>query len=539
VFAGRLTGLQDLSQGLGLEAVPSTIASWRNTPVSVANPASPDTEEHTFPTDISLDLNYSLTSSLRASLSLNTDFAEVESDQRRVNLTRFAIRFPEQRNFFLEGSGVFSFAPNGGPSPFYSRAIGINRGRQVPINYGTRLTGQSGPFEIGFYHIGTGRLDYYDPDEASHATIPRERFTVARVKRQLFEQSALGAIYTRRSTSTDPSGLTPADRHTAGIDLDLRTRHFLGDRNLTFSAYLVANTNPLRENDPERADLSFGNLSSWGARVGYPNDVWSGHFSYRDFGNDFDPAVGFVTRNNFRRINTRAQWSPRLPSVSWIRELNFQAQLSRQTTIDTRILEEREWELTVLGVNFESGDGLRLTATNLYEYLDDSFEISDGVVVAPGTYGNWSYGIGGQTARRRRVSVDGRFNRSGFWDGNRKQTEARITFRPNPGMSLSTNFEYNSVDLPSGSFTASLYEISGDWNPSPWVSLANQLQYDDQSELVGLFARLRWIVKPGNDVYFVYAHNWQYLSLLASPNDRELMTLSRGASFKVNYTYRF
>ena len=52
--------------------------------------------------DLSLDLNYSLTSSLRASVSINTDFAEVESDQRRVNLTRFPLRFPEQRDFFLE-----------------------------------------------------------------------------------------------------------------------------------------------------------------------------------------------------------------------------------------------------------------------------------------------------------------------------------------------------------------------------------------------------------------------------------------------------
>ena len=145
----------------------------------------------------------------------------------------------------------------------------------------------------------------------------------------------------------------------------------------------------------------------------------------------------------------------------------------------------------------------------------------------------------GRTAGRRRVSVNGSFTRGGFWDGDRDQTEARITFRPNPGISLSTNFEYNSVVMPDGSFTASLYEVGGDWTPSPWVSFTNQLQYDDQSELVGLFARLRWIVKPGNDVYLVYSHNWQYISLLASPNERELVTLSRGASFKVNYTYRF
>jgi hypothetical protein len=70
------------------------------------------------------------------------------------------------------------------------------------------------------------------------------------------------------------------------------------------------------------------------------------------------------------------------------------------------------------------------------------------------------------------------------------------------------------------------------------VSATNQLQYDDVSKVVGLFARLRWIVKPGNDVYLVYTHNWQNLAPGILEN-RDLITLSRGASFKVNYTYRF
>ncbi|MEM7415926.1 MAG: DUF5916 domain-containing protein [Gemmatimonadota bacterium] len=539
VFAGRLAGLQGMSQGLGLEAVPSTIGSWRNIPADQPTPADPELSPNTFPADLSLDLNYSVTSSLRASVSLNTDFAEVESDQRRVNLTRFAIRFPEQRDFFLEGSGVFSFAPNGGPSPFYSRAIGINQGRQIPINYGTRLTGQTGPFELGFYQIGTGQLTYFDADDALDVTIPRENFTVARVKRQLFEQSAIGAIYTRRSTAQDPAGFSPVDRHTMGVDIDLRTRRFLGDKNLTASAYLVGNTNPLGVDDPEYEDLGFGTLSSWGARIGYPNNVWDGHISYRDFGDDFDPAVGFVTRNNFRRVNTRVQWSPRIPGLSWLRETSHQVWFSAQETKDTGVLEEREWQFRILELGFESGDEIEFSANHLYEFLDESFEISDGVMVAPGEYGNWEYEVSAETASRRRLSVQGTFARSGFWDGDRNRTEAEVTIRPNPGVSLSTNFEYNSVDLPGGSFTASLYEVSGDWNPSPWLSVTNQLQYDDQSELVGLFARLRWIVKPGNDVYLVYSHNWQYVDLLASPNDRELITLSRGASVKVNYTYRF
>jgi hypothetical protein len=533
IFAGRLTGLRNMSQGLGLEAVPSTVASWRNVPDAPGDAT-------TFPADLSLDVNYSVTSSLRASASVNTDFAEVESDQRRVNLTRFPLRFPERRNFFLEGSGVFSFAPSSGPSPFYSREIGLTEGQPVPITYGTRLTGQAGAFELGFYQIGTGKHEYFDADDLVDVTIPRETFTVARVKRQLFEQSAVGAIYTRRGTAESTGGVAPIGQHTAGVDLDLKTRNFLGDNNLELEAFWVWNSNPLDRADPGYRDLSAMDLSARGGRIDFPNDIWSGHVSYREFGEAYDPSLGFVTRNNFRRVEPRIGWAPRTPGIDWLRRMDFSVQFRALTSLDTGILEEREWALNLLGLEFESGDNIDLRATHTYEYLDNGFEVSDGVQILPGRYGYWDYRLNGRTAGRRRVSFFGGMTWGGFWNGDRRQYDGRLSFRPGPGLTLSTNVQYNDVTLPDGSFTASLYELETDWNPSPWIAITNQLQYDDVTELVGLFARLRWIVKPGNDVYFVYTHNWQYQNRdPLDPDQRDLITLSRGASVKVSYTYRF
>jgi hypothetical protein len=524
VYAGRLTGLRNISQGLGLEARPSTVASWRNEPGTA--------DATTYPADVSLDLNYSVTSSLRASVSINTDFAEVESDQRRVNLTRFPQRFPERRDFFLEGSGVFSFASSSGPSPFFSRQIGLNEGQQIPIRYGTRVTGQVGAFEVGFYQIGTGADSFFDDDEAVQVDIPRESFTVARLKRRIFEQSAIGAIYARRATSADPTGFSPEDAHTAGVDLDFSTRHFLGDNNAEMEAFVAWNSNP----DPTQ-DLSFGDLTSRGGRISFPNDIWSGHVSYREFGEAYDPAMGFVTRNGFRRLEPRIGWSPR-PSIAWIRNLDFSAQFRNLTAIETGVVEEREWQLKPLGINFESGDNIDVNFTRLYEFLDEGFEVSDGVDILPGGYTNWEYRVNGRTTGRRPVSLFGGVTRGGFWNGDRTQMDARVTFRPSPGVSISTNFEHNDVSLPQGDFTADVYEVEGQWNPSPWVSATTQVQYDNDSEIVGLFARLRWIVQPGNDVFLVYTHNWQNFGAGILEN-RDLTTLSRGASVKLNYTYRF
>ena len=524
VYAGELRGLQGMSQGLGLEAVPSSIVGWREVPTN--------TTPTTYPRDVSLDLNYSITSSLRASFSVNTDFAEVESDQRRVNLTRFPTRFPERRDFFLEGSGVFSFAPRSGPQPFFSRRIGLNSGQQIPIDYGTRVTGQVGPYEVGFYQIGTGEQSFFT-EELGDTLVPTENFTAGRVKRRIFEQSSIGAIYTRRSTSVDESGFTPEIGQTAGIDLQLASRSFMGNNNAELEAFVVWNSNP----DPTVA-LSLGDLSARGIRFNFPNDVWSGHVSYREFGDDYQPTMGFITRNGFRRVEPRIGYSPRPESIDWIRSLSFSAQFRNLTAVDTGILEEREWDFNVFGIRFESGDNVNFNARRTYEYLDLAFDVSEGISIQPGEYTNWEYSIRGGTARRRRVSVFGGINRSGFWDGTRTGFGGRVTFRPKPGVSIGTNLQVNKVRLPQGSFDANLYEVETDWSPSQWISATGQLRYDDQTQLVGLFARLRWILKPGNDLFLVYSHNWQNLGLNIL-DDRNLITLSRGGSVKMNYVYRF
>jgi len=533
VYAGQLSGLSGMSQGLGLEARPSAITGWNSQLVDDPT-VLPRERASDWPRDVSLDVNYSVTSSLRASASINTDFAEVESDQRRVNLTRFPLRFPERRDFFLEGSGVFNFAPSNGASPFYSRNIGLNEGQPIPIQYGTRLTGQVDKYELGFYQIGTDRLRYLDSNNVEQL-IPSESFTVARVKRRLLEQSAIGVIYTRRSTAIDENGFRPDVGHTAGVDLEVNTRNFLGDKNLNFDAFAVWNSNPDPEGSPE---LGLGDLTARGVRLEYPNDIWSGHVSYREFGSAYDPSLGFITRRNFRRLEPRVGWSPR-PSIEWIRNLDFSAQFRKQWQLGTGLMEEEEIALKPLGINFESGDGFDIDVTRTREFLERDFEVSDGIVIPGGQhYTYWETRIGARTAGRRKVSLFGNVSFGEFWDGDRTQYGGRVTFRPNPGVSLSTNIQMNDVSLPSGSFTAGVYELEGNWTPSPWVSVTNQLQYDDQSELVGLFARLRWIVTPGSDVYLVYTHNWRNLGvdLFDRP---DLVTLSRGGSIKASYTYRF
>ena len=523
VHAGLLTGLRGISQGLGLEAVPYALAGWTYTP--------DDADPKKFPADAGLDISYNITPSLRAAVTVNTDFAEVEADQRRVNLTRFPLYFPERRDFFLEGSGVFSFSPMSGVTPYFSRNIGLYRGEPVPITYGARLGGQAGRYELGFVQVHTAGDQTVSPG-GDTTYIQAEDFTVARVKRALFEQSSIGAIYTRRATADDGTGTAPPDRHTYGADLDLYTSHFLGDKNLRIAAFFLGHTDPM-----EGGQSTFGDLSARGIQIGFPNDIWRISTSYRELGDNFRPALGFTRRNGFRRFQPSVTFAPRPRGFLGIRQFQFKAQFEYLMNMDWE-RETQKTDLTLLGLNFHSGDMGNLQVIHLRERLDWDYEIHDGVRVPIGDYETLEWKAFLMTASRRVVSGMLMASRGEFWSGDRTAYTVYLTARPASGVSLSTRYKRNNVTLPQGAFSTKLFSVDAKWQMSPWVSFTNNIQYDDVSEIVGLFAKFRWIITPGSDLFFVYTHNWQNMD--GGLLDRfRLTTLSRGATTKINYTYRF
>ena len=524
--AGELRGLREIGQGVGIEVKPYLVAEGNQAPRTGASWATD--------AKVGVDASYSITPSLRAGVTVNTDFAEVEVDQRRVNLTRFPLRFPEQRGFFLEGSGVHSF---NWADPFFSRRIGLVQGQEVPIQVGARLGGQVGRYEVGFYQIRTGET----PLELGGlpGTWPTEDFTVGRVKRSLFQQSHVGAVYTRRSTAFDPtegpeSAALP-DRHTVGADFDFYTSRLLGRFNAQVEGFVVYHTDPAGEGNafaPQRR--------TQGYRWNLPNDLIRLHSSYREFGVDWDPAVGFAQRNGFKRHQPTLTIAPRPGFLPGVRQTEHQIYFEYLTDMEDRVL-NRILDFTLLQVNFESGDNFSIQGGRAFERLDRAFNIrgsnAEELLIEPGDYTAWKWSVGGRTAGRRMLSGSANLERSDFWTGERTQWSASGTIRPRRGVSISTNYERNEVRLEQGAFDTNLVRLSGNWNLSPLTSMTGNIQYDDVSRVVGLFARARWIVRPGNDVFLVWSHNWQ--NEVARLLDREFSTLSRGGAVKVNYSFRF
>ena len=507
VHAGRVTGLREISQGLGLEVKPYGAVSYKE---DIDGGSST-------PGDIGFDVNYSVTPGLRAAVTVNTDFAEVEVDDRQVNLTRFPLVFPEKRDFFLEGSSIYAFARRSRPEPYFSRRIGLLDGNPIPIQYGARLSGQSGRYDLAFVQVRTGRTDVIAPED----------FTVARLKRNFFALSSIGVIYTRRATQAfDEQSVAPRDRHTFGADVELSTANFMGDKNLQFEAFVVAHTDPIEESTTDAGDRSV-----WGARVNFPNDRWRAHASYREFGTHYDPAVGFVRRNSFRRFQPSFAFAPRPTNIASVRQFEWGIFFEYLTDLDN-VLFTRNTRVSLLDIRFESGDEVSVRFNNRFELLDEPFEIHTGVVLALGSYEFNEFVFEVETTERRKISGDFALRRGGFWSGNRTGLEAELSLRPTAGLLFATEWEHNDISLPEGDFTTSLIAQRSEWQASPWMSLTAIVQYDNVSNELGLFTRFRWIMNPGNDLFVVYSHNWQSL-------ENRWLTLDRAATTKINYTHRF
>ena len=508
--AGTLIGLSNINQGLGLEVVPYVTGTGQR------NHTAPSGSQNDFNADAGFDVSYNITPSISTALSINTDFAETEVDQRRVNLTRFPLVFPEQRDFFLEGSNLFTFAPRSNVIPFFSRRIGLVDGEQVPIRAGLKVLGREGNTNMGLYQIRTGGMN----------GVPAEDFTVTRISQNIFSESNIGIIYTRRGTHDDANLFNT--RHTFGADMELGTSTFLGNKNLQFQAFFVWH-NPHR---PEEMS-EFRDRTSRGVRINYPNFPFSVSASYREFGTHFDPAVGIAQRNAFRRFQPTFGYEWFLSNNSWIR--SWEVQLFHEFLTDLDFKPQTvNLRLTPIDIEFESGERFEASIRRDFERLNADFDIlRNGTMIIPsGDYYNWTFDTEFSTASYRTVSAGIEYTHQGFWTGIRNSYGLSATVRPFPGINLTGNWSRSDLRLPEGNFTSDIFRFRGNVDLTPNIAITNILQYDNLSDLLGLFSRFRWTLTPGSDLFLVYTTNWIQFDNRFEPIETE-------GAIKISYNYRF
>ena len=476
--AGLLTDLPTFNQGVGLTVRPA-VTSGGGVP------------RHAVPFDgqfqPSLDVTQRLGSGAIASLTVNTDFAETEVDTRRTNLTRFPLFFPEKRTFFLEGADIFSFGLGLGQDviPFFSRRIGLVGGTAVPLAAGGKVNGRVGNVSGGGITAGTRSKPGVVADNALMA--------VGRVKQNLWSESWIGAM----ATAGDPLGGEPARNGSwlGGADFTYATSRFRGNRNLRLGTWWLATGR----------DRLGSDSTAYGLTADYPNDVWDMNLIYKRIGKDFDPSLGFVPRKAVQLINGQFNNRTRLARGP-LQQLYHEFQPFIALDLNNRWESYRVFTAPV-NWRFRSGERVEFNINPTGERLSAPFEVARGVVIPTGSYQWRRYRLEAGTAQKRRLYAQATWWFGGFYTGTLDQFQWNGAWNPTALLTVEFTGERNLGDLATGRFRQTLVGTRLRVNLSPDFSVASYVQYDTDSDSVGVNTRLRWTFKPVADLFVVYNHN--------------------------------
>lgn len=281
--AATATGIDHISPARNIQLIPyGLLRSFRD--IDDRDPNHPFFESKTLQPEIGLDAKFILHDSFVLDATVNPDFSQIESDQPQITVNqRFAVFFPEKRPFFLENSNYFT-------SPIdlvFTRNIGHPE-------FGLRLTGKSGPWAVGVL-----ASDDRAPGEALPPTDPhagdRATYTIARVSRDILDQSTVGAIYTDREFAGGYNRVGGID---ANFKLDSHWR--LQGQAATSSTMDVIAGTPRLDGLGYKLDLE---------RIGRKLNVQS---QYLDYSPNFETQTGFVNRVDLREQLVKASyyWRP-------------------------------------------------------------------------------------------------------------------------------------------------------------------------------------------------------------------------------------
>ncbi|MBS0662940.1 MAG: carbohydrate binding family 9 domain-containing protein [Verrucomicrobia bacterium] len=495
---GVIRGLRGLEQGHGVELRPFA---------SVTRHSAPAEDEHEYELKPGLDVVWHWTPSLAATVTINTDFADAEVDERLVNLGRFDLFYPEKRSFFTQDASLFTF---GGivdevTKPFFSRRIGLGEdGTKVDVLGGGKITGRAGPLTIGVL----------DTQVASHAGVPSRNLFVGRAAVQVLDESSVGLI----ATNGDPRA--PTRNQVLGFDFNYRNSHVAGNKSLEVHAYAIGS-------DSVRAG---GRDTDIGLSTVYSNEPLEFVTDWRRIGERFDPALGFVPRPGIYETYNYVGYTWR-PVGAWFRRALVSVQPFYTLDLKGRVVGE-ETDLPYIELENAAGDIIAFLHAREREQFDTPFEIVPGVTVPVGDY-RWNrFVIQYKTTRSRPVSADLKVRRLGLYDGDRYDYFGSLEWRASARFSTSASWQYSDIRLPGGHFPVRVSSTRFVYTHSPDLQFSLLGQYDNLSQSLGVNARIRWIVAPGDEFFLVVNQGYDAASDRLRPVEND--TVLKGA-----WTYRF
>jgi hypothetical protein len=469
-YEGTLTGISGMTQGKGLDVqVYGSLRVARDW-ISRNDTANGRPSATAY---------YKFNSGLTGLLTLNTDFSDAPLDSRQVNTTRFSLFEAETRAFFLEDSANFEFAnparfngpPNNNGKAFFSRNIGLVRGRPVDIVAGGKVSGTAGGMTVGALSVRTANDD----------VAPAQTLSVLRLAKDILGESKLGMIY----TNGDPTGLSR--NSVAGIDFSYRNSSFRPDKRLLAGAFFERS-----------ASSTSGNDSAWGLSVAYPNQPWAIEARMQEVGADFAPALGFVNRpatRNYVGIGERV-WRR---NNAFLRRINLQDASEFTTGLDGRL--QSAQDRLKLELQFTTTDEVVVGLKRVVEVLPVAFTLP-GSITLPVRHYEWLRGqLEFKSATSRRVSVSLQLECCDYYLGRSADTQVGIAYHPNATFGLEFKQDLQVIRQPTGHTTIHIESLTAALNFTPAMQLNSEFQYDNVSHRLAASIRYKWQIRPATDLF--------------------------------------
>ena len=428
------------------------------------------------------DLKTALSPNLTLDLTVNTDFAEAEVDDQRVNLTRFPLFYPERRSFFVERAGTFDVKTGEVDLLFNSRRVGLTpEGEPVRLLAGARLVGQAGGWDLGLFDVQTGET----PSGA------RENLGVLRARRPLINQrSWAGLMLTSRVTSDSGQVAVGGDGEV----------HLGGDDYVGFALAVLAGDAGLGPNDGvlPRGTLRFlaerrRNRGMW-YRAGVATT-----------GARYAPALGYVERGD--AIQPLAEigygWvvSPAGHQVRAGLSSSF-AYHNAAGTFDGSVASG------VLEYEPPGGKLWTLTLTRQEDDLLLPFTPVPGASVPAGRHIAAFAELKLKPSTGPRAVVGGSVRAGEYYDGRLYSLLLSPEWRASAYFRISADLQLDRLEFPARDewVWSQLVRLRVLASASPRLSLSATLQANGVADLATANLRLRYSVREGHDLWVVYNH---------------------------------
>jgi hypothetical protein len=465
-LAGTVSGMRDLNRGLDLRIKPFTVFGGRASRTGATSSADGLR-------DVGLDVKYGLGSGLTLDVTMNTDFAQAEVDTQQVNLTRFALFFPEKRDFFLENSGQFNVGNQGLErlmDLFFSRTIGLSSdGQPIGIKGGARLSGKINGNNIALMDLQTetvgGRV--------------AENFLVGRYSKDLGRRSKIGAF----AINKEAMDSARFNRTVAADAL------FMPNRNFSVHSFIAKSSSP----GVEDQQLAYH------ARMLYLDNKWQSYVEHTSIGDNFNNEVGFVPRRGIRQSKVHIERNPRPGGL--IRVMEPMSNIIYTTDQNNRLLTRRIHNM--VGTRFQNGAYLNVWWNNWFEQIDAPFQLQT-LTVRPGTYKFDEYMVMFNTNPGRRIYQRISYSPQTFYDGTRQDISYGLAVRANSRTAAEYSLTRNDVNLPVGKFVVNLSVLRLDYAISPVQTVRTITQYNSLTRQLSVSVRYNFIFRPGSDIFVAY-----------------------------------